>query len=243
MRQGQQNRRGRGRSRSNGGGKGQNPLTRSFESNGPDGKIRGTPAHIAEKYMSMARDAVSRGDVVMAENYYQHAEHYSRIIMTYREQTQGHQHDAGPNDRRQRNHGDAPQPMNGAAEDHGDFEDQPIRGNEPQPSVGAPADAPPPRERNNAEAREPRARSPRPRGPGRRERPQRRRDENGEATRANGANGHGGEKEKPAKPARAREQPAARLPEDDQPAFLKQPVRSRKAAPREASEGDSAAQD
>lgn len=81
MRQGQQNRRGRGRNR-----KSQNPLTRSFESNGPDVKIRGTPAHIAEKYISLARDAQSSGDPVLAESYLQHAEHYNRIIMAYREQ-------------------------------------------------------------------------------------------------------------------------------------------------------------
>lgn len=78
MRQGQQqNRRGRSR----GGRKGQNPLTRAFESNGPDIKIRGTANHIAEKYMTLARDATSSGDLVMAENYLQHAEHYNRIIL------------------------------------------------------------------------------------------------------------------------------------------------------------------
>lgn len=81
MRQGQQNRRGRGRNR-----KSQNPLTRSFESTGPDVKIRGTPAHIAEKYMSLARDVGSSGDPVLAENYLQHAEHYNRIIMSFRDQ-------------------------------------------------------------------------------------------------------------------------------------------------------------
>jgi hypothetical protein len=81
MRQGQQNRRGRGRNR-----KGQSPLTRSFESTGPDVKIRGTPAHIAEKYISLARDATSSGDPVLAENYLQHAEHYNRIIMAVRDQ-------------------------------------------------------------------------------------------------------------------------------------------------------------
>jgi len=81
MRQGQQNRRGRGRNR-----KGQSPLTRSFESTGPDVKIRGTPSHIAEKYMSLARDASSSGDPVLAENYLQHAEHYNRIIMAFRDQ-------------------------------------------------------------------------------------------------------------------------------------------------------------
>ncbi|MGE0627455.1 MAG: DUF4167 domain-containing protein [Hyphomicrobiaceae bacterium] len=84
MRQGQQNRRGRGRNR-----KGQhhhNPLMRTYQSNGPDQKIHGTPAQIAEKYISLARDALSSGDPVLAENYLQHAEHYNRIILTYREQ-------------------------------------------------------------------------------------------------------------------------------------------------------------
>ena len=94
MRQGQQNRRGRGRGR-----KPQNPLARNYESNGPDVKIRGTAAHIAEKYMSLARDALASGDMVTAESYLQHAEHYNRIIMAAQSQfggQQGHQGE-GPN--------------------------------------------------------------------------------------------------------------------------------------------------
>jgi hypothetical protein len=75
MRQGQQNKRMRGRSR-----KGPNPLTRTYESNGPDVKIRGTALHIAEKYLQLARDAQSSGDRVGGENYLQHAEHYFRIV-------------------------------------------------------------------------------------------------------------------------------------------------------------------
>jgi hypothetical protein len=77
MRQGQQNnnKRMRGRNR-----KGPNPLTRSYESNGPDVKVRGTAIHIAEKYMQLARDAQSSGDRVQAESYLQHAEHYYRIV-------------------------------------------------------------------------------------------------------------------------------------------------------------------
>ena len=90
MRQGQQNRRGRGRNNNNNNNnnnrKSQNPLMRSFESSGPDVKIRGTPSHIAEKYITLARDALSSGDPVLAENYLQHAEHYNRIILGYREQ-------------------------------------------------------------------------------------------------------------------------------------------------------------
>lgn len=73
------NKRMRGRN-NRGGGKGPNPLSRSYESNGPDVKIRGTAQHIAEKYLQLARDAHSSGDPVAAESYLQHAEHYFRII-------------------------------------------------------------------------------------------------------------------------------------------------------------------
>ena len=64
----------------NGGRKHVNPLSRNFESNGPDVKIRGSAQQIADKYMTLGRDAQSAGDRVMAENYLQHAEHYNRII-------------------------------------------------------------------------------------------------------------------------------------------------------------------
>jgi hypothetical protein len=79
MRPQQQNRRMRGRGNNN--RKGPNPLSRNYESNGPDVKIRGNAQHIAEKYAALARDAQASGDRVMAENYLQHAEHYNRIIM------------------------------------------------------------------------------------------------------------------------------------------------------------------
>ncbi len=62
------------------GRKGPNPLTRSYESNGPDVKIRGTAQHVAEKYLQLARDAQSSGDTIMAESLLQHAEHYFRLI-------------------------------------------------------------------------------------------------------------------------------------------------------------------
>jgi Domain of unknown function (DUF4167) len=65
-------------------------LARSFESNGPDVKIRGTAAHIAEKYMSLARDALASGDLISAESYFQHAEHYNRIIMAAQQQFPQH---------------------------------------------------------------------------------------------------------------------------------------------------------
>jgi Domain of unknown function (DUF4167) len=61
-------------------------LSRMYESNGPDLKIRGTASHVAEKYVQLARDAQSSGDPVAAENYYQHAEHYFRLIAAAQEQ-------------------------------------------------------------------------------------------------------------------------------------------------------------
>src|ERR1700685_3108544 len=85
MRNGQNNKRMRGRSRK-GGHHHQNPLSRMYESNGPDVKIRGTASHVAEKYLQLARDAQSSGDPVAAENYYQHAEHYFRLIAAAQEQ-------------------------------------------------------------------------------------------------------------------------------------------------------------
>ena len=86
MRSGQQNKRGRGRN--NSGRKNGNPLSRTYDSTGPDVKIRGTAQHIADKYSTMARDALGAGDTVMAENYLQHAEHYNRIIAAAQAQMQ-----------------------------------------------------------------------------------------------------------------------------------------------------------
>jgi hypothetical protein len=88
MRNGQNNKRMRGRNNNNNNNnrKGQNPLTRVYESNGPDIKIRGTASHVAEKYIQLARDAQSSGDPVGAENYFQHAEHYFRMIAAAQEQ-------------------------------------------------------------------------------------------------------------------------------------------------------------
>lgn len=141
MRQGQQNRRGRGRnnnnnnnnSNNNNNRKSQNPLTRSFESTGPDVKVRGTPSHVAEKYISLARDALSSGDRVLAENYLQHAEHYNRIILTYREQqvSQGGEFQGGLPRAQTFN---AQDPMDG--DDFGDEDGDDTSGNV-QPQIGA----------------------------------------------------------------------------------------------------------
>ncbi len=59
-----------------------NPRNQSFDSSGPDGKVRGTANQVFEKYQALARDAHTVGDRVAAENFFQHAEHYFRILNT-----------------------------------------------------------------------------------------------------------------------------------------------------------------
>ena len=104
------NRNNNNNNRNDGNRRGQNPMTRVFESNGPDIKIRGTASHVAEKYVQLARDARSSGDPVAAENYYQHAEHYFRLIAAAQEQFRQHQ--------------PQPRPENETASEDGDDESE-----------------------------------------------------------------------------------------------------------------------
>lgn len=73
------NRRSRGH-RGNGRRPGFHGRGSNFESNGPEGKIRGTAFQVIEKYQALARDALSAGDRIGAENFFQHAEHYHRVV-------------------------------------------------------------------------------------------------------------------------------------------------------------------
>lgn len=79
MRHNNNSRRSRGRGGSNN-RKSSNPKMQTFDSNGPDVRIRGNAYQITEKYITLARDASSAGDAILAESYYQHAEHYQRMI-------------------------------------------------------------------------------------------------------------------------------------------------------------------
>lgn len=65
-----------------GGGGGPRPPHRSqtFDSNGPSVKIRGNAYQVFERYLALAREAQSSGDRIAAENFYQHAEHYFRVM-------------------------------------------------------------------------------------------------------------------------------------------------------------------
>ncbi len=70
----------RGRNRGNGRRNPQSLKSQTFESSGPDGKIRGTAQQVLDRYLVLGRDAASAGDPVAAEGFYQFAEHYYRII-------------------------------------------------------------------------------------------------------------------------------------------------------------------
>jgi hypothetical protein len=149
MRNGQ-NKRMRGRNRNHkshhsggggggGGGHHHNPLTRVYESNGPEVKIRGTAHHIAEKYLQLARDAQGSGDPVTAENHFQHAEHYLRMIAAAQEQfrAQNPYYQAPP----------APGEIRDEAFDGEDGDDgQP---GQSQPGQGQPAQGQPPQAQQN----------------------------------------------------------------------------------------------
>jgi len=129
----QQNRRISNPRRNNGGAvrRAPNPLTRNYESSGPEVKIRGNAQHIAEKYLALARDAQAAGDRVMGENYLQHAEHYIRIILS----AQSHEQNARPERNEQaeepREDFTAARPMAAAEADNDSEYDE----NAPQPVI------------------------------------------------------------------------------------------------------------
>lgn len=89
-----------------------NPRVQSFDSNGPEVRIRGTAYQINEKYVTLARDATSAGDRVLAESYLQHAEHYQRFINEMNEEMnqynqQNPQHQQQPQVQQQQPQGNA----------------------------------------------------------------------------------------------------------------------------------------
>ena len=126
-------------------------MSRNYESNGPDVKIRGNAGHIAEKYSSLARDAQSNGDTVMAENYFQHAEHYNRIIAAAQAQKAEENAAAAANGRGPQpevsENGDTKPESNAEAVAEANADE---RGSESGDAVEAPAE---PKERKNGRGR------------------------------------------------------------------------------------------
>jgi hypothetical protein len=112
-----------------GGGGGYNP-NRSYDSNGPEVKIRGSAATVYEKYLQLARDANSGGDRVMAENYLQHAEHYYRILAAQQLQQQQYQAQQQQN------------AQNNGANGNGQYRGPNGSGEQPYPQQGQPVAGP-----------------------------------------------------------------------------------------------------
>jgi hypothetical protein len=90
---------------------------RTFDSSGPEVKIRGSASHVYDKYLQLARDANAQGDRVAAENYLQHAEHYYRIMAAaaqqqqqYQQQRQQPPYNGNGNGRPSGMNGEGPQP-------------------------------------------------------------------------------------------------------------------------------------
>jgi hypothetical protein len=125
MRGGRPNNRFKGGHGGGGGGGGPN---RSFDSTGPDVKLRGTATQLYDKYLALARDANAGGDRVAAENYLQHAEHYYRVMLA---------NGFNPNRQQQPNGGGMPQGQQGQG-------GQPPQGQQPQMANPAMPGAPQP---------------------------------------------------------------------------------------------------
>ena len=104
MRQGSNPKRIRGRS----GRKNTNPRSQSFESNGPEVKVRGNAQQVVEKYLALAQDAATSGDRIRSESYFQHAEHYYRLMTANGGGNENR--DNQPRPQGGNNHGEAAQP-------------------------------------------------------------------------------------------------------------------------------------
>lgn len=127
-----------------------NNLNRVFDSSGPEGKVRGTPQQIIEKYSQLARDATLGNDRVAAENFQQHSEHYTRVNAEAQKETEA-KREAHEREQRERQQARADQPRHNDQQQvrdqsHSDRpQDQPKPGNQPandlanseQPDIGS----------------------------------------------------------------------------------------------------------
>ena len=121
----------RGRPRGNGkrfssGGKNQ-----TFESTGPEVKLRGSAQQLHEKYLSLARDALSTGDRINAEGYFQFADHYFRIVSA----NSGGNGQARPDRNNQAQPGDS---MDGEPNEDGNETEAPSAASGPEAKAAAP---------------------------------------------------------------------------------------------------------
>lgn len=126
----------RQRGRNNGRNKPHMPVrTQTFDSSGPDVRIRGNAYQVLEKYLALARDATAAGDRIAAENFYQHAEHYFRMINA---NSDGHRQQMGQGHPQQPQQHQQPQGQHNA-QPHGM-----VAAHDGQPAVAEPGSGPQP---------------------------------------------------------------------------------------------------
>lgn len=114
-----------------------NIVNRVFDSAGPEGKVRGTPQQIIEKYLSLSHDAQMSGDRIASENFAQYAEHYTRMlgaaqreVAERRDQMEVQRRDSEPNDAE-------PQPVKPVKKGGRDSNAEVDQSHQPQPEVSA----------------------------------------------------------------------------------------------------------
>jgi hypothetical protein len=138
---------GGGGYRQSSGGSGHQPLNRNhvFDSNGPDVRLRGTAQQLFEKYLQLGRDATGAGDRVMAESYFQHAEHYFRILNAM---NQAQQQQGGPHlHQQQRRYQNGPDPEMAEGAEQPEVNGQ-ANGHAAEPEPDLAVERPDPREQN-----------------------------------------------------------------------------------------------
>ncbi|GAN61262.1 DUF4167 domain-containing protein [Acetobacter cibinongensis] len=117
---------------------GQIPMNRNhvFDSHGPDVRVRGTAQQLFEKYLQHGRDATSAGDRVAAEAYFQHAEHYFRIMNAMAQAAQQSQQERAERQASRQQRVSA-QDEDGEGGQYARAEDGnvSVRGDEPQPDI------------------------------------------------------------------------------------------------------------
>tara|TARA_E500000318_G_scaffold50606_1_gene47376 strand:- start:138 stop:959 length:822 start_codon:yes stop_codon:yes gene_type:complete len=190
MRQGPHQKRGRGRGGNNNNRRPNTPnRNQTFDSNGPDVRIRGNAHQVYEKYLTLARDASTSGDRLLAENLFQHADHYFRIYSAFNEENEARKNAQQDNGQQQ--------PDNPQRNDDSRKEDDSNAGNVAEVRSAQPS---PPQPQATASADEEPA-------PARRTRSERRQD--AEAAEQTGGQPSEPEQRAPRQPRRRRSAPAA----------------------------------
>ncbi|MBM1219100.1 DUF4167 domain-containing protein [Ponticoccus sp. SC2-23] len=137
---------------------GGNIINRVFDSSGPEGKVRGTPQQIIEKYNQLHRDAQLSGDRVNAENYAQHAEHYTRLLASAQKEVERQRLDQEQANRDRQAERDRERQARLKTQEevaNGGEDNAPHRDEEPQPAQSEQEQKPAPQKRARKPRRQP----------------------------------------------------------------------------------------